>query len=492
MLPSSKIADYGAPSASIAVLESDRIQSHVFTTSDEDIQTMYRADSNPKPITAIGIARLVDQGLLAFSDRIVDFVDPKDFLHRHVESDGMIRHVTIQMLLTHSSGLVKRAACDHPTEHPGSARNACLQFSHFPESKWHYDNDAFALVQLAMEKVSGMLFPELMHRLVVGPLGMTRTSWGQLPANETNFAKPHSGGAQMQSQSAVHQADLCTVGMWSTPSDMVKAINAVQKSLQASTSFLRQETVRYMLITGAWSTRSIGESPVKLALGWFTASAVFGHRGCLSGKGYHCYFFGFHGREMGDLQLASCAVMTNSQEGLEAIRALVNAVMYLKKWPRQVMMPSNLGIDASMPCSAPRTATVDSQWKEWLGDWSRDSSRDSQRGCELPTCKATISPTRLPEADDSLGSLVEVDDQPMLKFRDTKPVKLEPAAMPCLSLEGGKKELAFVCPELSSMAARLSWLGNERVLEVLFSLTSVTLKREVTEDPFVPSHENKS
>jgi CubicO group peptidase (beta-lactamase class C family) len=377
ILPSTRIAQYGAPSASVAILENDDVQTHVFTKNDEDSQTMYLADSNTKPITALGIARLVDQGLLNFTDKITDFMEPSSFLH-HPESGEMIKHVTIQMLLTHTSGLVKKSACDH-SDHPEFSRNACLQFNHFHGSKWHYENDAFALVQLAMEKVSGTPFPKLMHQLVTRPLGMTRTSWGQLPKDETDFAKPHAGSVQMKPRPACHEAELSTMGMWSTPSDMVKAISAVQKSLQASTSFLSQDTAKFMLITGAKPTRSIGESPEKLALGWFATSTTFGHRGCRPGNGYHCYFFGFHGLEMGGLQSTSCAVMTNSHDGLEAIRALINAVMYVKQWPRQEIMPSNLGIDASTPCAAPKSIMIDPQWEKWIGDWSRDS----QRGCEL-------------------------------------------------------------------------------------------------------------
>lgn len=134
-----------------------------------------------------------------------------------------------------------------------------------------------------------------------------------------------------------------------------------------------------MLTKGAISSQSNGECSKPFGLGWFVTPTVFGHRGGRHEYGYHSYFFAFHGQEMGDLQLTSMAVMTNASEGLQVIRGLVNAVMYLKGWPRQKFMPSNLGIDASLPWAAPLMMPADSSWKDWRGTWSRGS----QRGCKL-------------------------------------------------------------------------------------------------------------
>lgn len=100
-----------------------------------------------------------------------------------------------------------------------------------------------------------------------------------------------------------------------------------------------------------------------LGLGWFVTPTAFGHRGCLGTNGFHSYFFGFHGEASPDLRSASLAIMTDSFEGLGAIRALVKAIMFLKLWPRQLIMPSNLGIDGSLPC----LTVVGTEWKTWLG-----------------------------------------------------------------------------------------------------------------------------
>lgn len=193
ILPSTKLNQHETPSAFVAILQGETLEAQVFTTDLENPETLYLADSVSKAITSIGVARLVDQGLLSFEDGITDYVEAESFLH-HRESEAMVHHVTIQMLMTHTSGLVKNTYCDH-SGIPDFAGHACWHFGHLPGSKWHYD-DAFGLVQRVMEKVTGKPFPELMRDLVAGPLGMTRTFWGELPASETNLAMPHLKGVQ--------------------------------------------------------------------------------------------------------------------------------------------------------------------------------------------------------------------------------------------------------------------------------------------------------
>ncbi len=378
ILPSTQIAShYGTPSASIAILENDDLETHVFGQNNEDCKTLYLADSLSKPVTAIAVARLVDRGLLTWESKLADFANVESFLH-HPESASLIRYVTVQMLLTHTSGLVRKSNCDHPSHLHGFSRYACLRFNHLPGSEWHYDNEAYALVQLAMEAVSGKSLLELINDLVARPLRMTRSSWGRLPPEESNYTLPHHAGKQLPLRTTFHDAELSTRGMWSTPSDLLKVISASQKSLLGSSSFLRQETARHLLIDGVRSTKSVGESPQGLGVGWFVTSSTFGHRGGAAGDGHHCYMFGFHGGTVPELQNTSFAAMTNSSEGIVAIRAILNAVMYLKLWPRQQLMPSSLGLDDTPPCAAPDTASLDSQWQEWVGKWARDS----QRGCK--------------------------------------------------------------------------------------------------------------
>lgn len=210
ILPSTKISQCGAPSASVAMSEGEHLEAHVFTTNGEDFETLFLADSNAKSITSIGVARLVDQGLLNYNDKIIDHMDAETFLH-YPKSGELVQYVTIQMLLTYTSGMVKKDTCDHAHMREFTG-HACWHFSHFPGSKWYYD-DAFGLLQMAMDKVTAQPFQNVMKDYVTEPLGMTRTTWGHLPGNEINLAKPHFRGVEVPLPSTYHQAESSTHAM---------------------------------------------------------------------------------------------------------------------------------------------------------------------------------------------------------------------------------------------------------------------------------------
>lgn len=195
----------------------------------------------------------------------------------------MIEHVTIHMLMTRMSGLIQTPVCDHSAM-PEFTGHACWHFGHFPGTKWYYDN-AFSIVQQAMEHVTGQTFPDIMRELVAIPLGMARTFWGELATSETNYAKPHFRRVQVPLPAPYHQAELSVYGMWTTASDMLRAISAVQKSLRASTSFLSQASAEFILIKGATPMRAVGGCLEQLGLGWFVTPTVFGHRGCRQTNG---------------------------------------------------------------------------------------------------------------------------------------------------------------------------------------------------------------
>lgn len=64
--------------------------------------------------------------------------------------------------------------------------------------------------------------------------------------------------------------------------------------------------------------------------------------------------------------------MTNSLLGLESIRPIFSAILYLKDWPRQKLMPSSLGVDDYVPYAAPQGTNIDGAWKDWKGQWDHD------------------------------------------------------------------------------------------------------------------------
>lgn len=471
ILPSTNILSYGTPSASVAILDEHGVETHVFTMGSENSETRYLADSVTKSFTAVAIGRLVDEGRLKFDSVISDIVDLQDFLHPP-NSTGFIKHVTIEKLLAHTSGLVHNSACDDPSHSPDSPEKHCFRLEMFPGSRWYYDNHVFAILQVVLERACAKPIQKIMRDTVATPLGLSRTVWStEPPLNDADYTTPHKEGRRM-SFSRIPNEHLASRGLWTTPSDLLKLMLALQQSLLGNDSFLQPATTRYMLQNSGIQLRPSPDSEFA-CLGMYASPGVLAHRGCWYLGGYHSYMFGFYGSDMPDLRETSCAIMTNSFDGSKAIRTLVNVIMYMKRWPRQKQMPGALGADSSIPCHAPEGTAIDPQWEHWIGTWVSWLRRRCEH-LELVFARFSTLLTHV------LGSLIKVGGQPMFKYGDMNAVTLKRAAMPVMRLGGGKSEVMLTSLELPRVAIRLTWLDEERVIEV-FGLSTLLLRRETPE-----------
>lgn len=150
------------------------------TRTDSIFQIM----SMTKPITAVGIMMLMEDGRLALSDPVEKYLPE----FRQLRSD--YRPITIRDLLTHTAGV----------NTPEIARNimstldltlaeavsyyaqAPLDFE--PGSRWNYSNPGFAVLGRIIEVVSRRPYERFIDERILKPLGM-RDSFFFPPANKT-------------------------------------------------------------------------------------------------------------------------------------------------------------------------------------------------------------------------------------------------------------------------------------------------------------------
>ena len=139
-----------------------------------DLNSVFELGSVSKQFTAMSILLLKEQGKLHLSDTLRQFFPQLPY-----------HNITIQQLLTHTSGLP-----DHETEmdtrwdHQQVATNAdMIQFLahykppvHFPPGlKYEYSNTGYALLSAIVEKVSGQRWAEFTKQYIFKPLGMNRS-----------------------------------------------------------------------------------------------------------------------------------------------------------------------------------------------------------------------------------------------------------------------------------------------------------------------------
>jgi CubicO group peptidase (beta-lactamase class C family) len=143
------------------------------------LNSAFQLASASKTLTAAAVLLLKDKGKLKLTDSVQKYLPGFPY-----------SGITIQMLLTHRSGLGNyvyfcEPYCDKPNNYNGNCFNNAAMFeimkAHKPElyakpgKKFEYCNTNYALLAMVVEKVSGESFAEFMRENIFIPLGMANT-----------------------------------------------------------------------------------------------------------------------------------------------------------------------------------------------------------------------------------------------------------------------------------------------------------------------------
>jgi CubicO group peptidase (beta-lactamase class C family) len=176
----------------------------------------YRIASITKTVTAVGIMQLRDEGKL----------DLEDTLDRHLPEASQTP--TLRALLTHLSGIQREVPGNvwetlvMPTRDELLPRLAESERVLAPGAYWHYSNLAFALLGEVLVRVSGQPAERYLDEHVLGPLGMTRTTWtAESPAATGYLVEPYADVPRQEPMIAGN-ALAPAAELWSTPSDLCR------------------------------------------------------------------------------------------------------------------------------------------------------------------------------------------------------------------------------------------------------------------------------
>lgn len=153
-----------------------------------DARSPVRIASISKLVAALGVMRLVDYGTLDLDRDVSDYLGWR--LRNPAFPDAVI---TLRLLLSHRSSLSDDAGYIIPLGESLRQRLAdprAWDRNHAPGSDWfHYTNLNFPVVASVMEKATGERFDQLMHHLVLAPLGLSACyNWSPCSAQEAERA----------------------------------------------------------------------------------------------------------------------------------------------------------------------------------------------------------------------------------------------------------------------------------------------------------------
>lgn len=143
-------------------------------------RTTYDVMSITKQFTAAAILKLEVMGRLRVSDRISRFLGP-------LPADK--RGITIEHLLTHTSGLVESLGDDYDRLSRDELVRQALasKLRSAPGEQFHYSNVGYSLLAAIIEKASGEGYEPFLARYLFKPAGMHQTGY-VLPRWSPNLA----------------------------------------------------------------------------------------------------------------------------------------------------------------------------------------------------------------------------------------------------------------------------------------------------------------
>ena len=167
------------PGLSVAVMHGDFRWSRGFGLADVDNDVPARADSSyrmasvTKPMTAVGVLKLVDDGKIDLDAEVQTYVP---YFPRKPHK------ITVRQLLAHQGGIshYRDYAKEGHIREPKSTREAIAIFADFdlvnePGTKYSYSSYGYNLLGAVIEGASGKPYGEYMTENVWKPLGMTST-----------------------------------------------------------------------------------------------------------------------------------------------------------------------------------------------------------------------------------------------------------------------------------------------------------------------------
>lgn len=167
-------------------------QRDIEASAPMDIGALFRIASMTKPITAIGIMILVDEGKLNVNDpvekHLPEFKGQKLIVSREggkLKLGEPQRPITVRDLLTHTSGLPGGWPAPHEdlyfkrklTLKEAVAISAKLPLEFEPGSKWSYCNAGIDTLGRIIEVLSGEAYEDFLKKRIFDPLKMENTSF---------------------------------------------------------------------------------------------------------------------------------------------------------------------------------------------------------------------------------------------------------------------------------------------------------------------------
>ena len=319
---------YHVPGVSIAVIKDFDIHwakgygiADVDTGAKVDTETLFQAASISKPVNAMAMLKMVQDGKFGLDDNINSIllswqVPPSEFTAK--------QPVTPRAIASHTAGFGD--GFGFPGYNPGEplpttvqiikgekpSNRGPVQLVRPPLAAFQYSGGGVTILQLALTDIAKKPYAELLQETVLDPIGMTVSTFEQplSPERDKNAARGHNQTGESMGPKWHVYPEYAAAGLWTTPTDLAKFAIEVQKSYHGeSNKVLSKEMVSEMLSPVGVGQYAVGFSIGKMGEGWY-----FSHGG--GNWGFVCGLVAHKVKGYGFV------VMTNSFSGGRIIQQL--------------------------------------------------------------------------------------------------------------------------------------------------------------------------
>jgi CubicO group peptidase (beta-lactamase class C family) len=293
-------------------------------------ETLFQAASISKPISALAVLRLVQEGKLKLDEDVN--VKLRDWRLPDNEFTSE-QKVTLRRILSHSAGLTVDGFPGYLAGEPlpeitqildgqKPANTKPVTVDTVPGTIWRYSGGGYTVVQLLLTEVTGKSFPDILDQEVLRPLGMSHSTFVQpLPKSlRRGAATGYESDAKPIAGDSHTYPEMAAAGLWTTPSDLARAAIEVQKDYAGTSNKLLSMDMARQMLTHQQDNWGLG-----VALAATDHPLRFGHGG--SNEGFRCDFEAYIESGQG------VVIMTNSNSGDAIIGEIRRAVAQEYAWP---------------------------------------------------------------------------------------------------------------------------------------------------------------
>ncbi|MFV1987033.1 MAG: serine hydrolase domain-containing protein [Gemmatimonadota bacterium] len=145
------------------------------------VRTVYRTGSISKSMTAVLMADLAEDGVLAFDDEVVDVLPE---VAGFAEPPPGMSPITFRQLASHTAGLIREprleGAAAGPIDAWGEKVLASIPHTSFytmPGTQYQYSNIGYGILGYALQRAAGEPFMQMMQERIFDPLGMVSSTF---------------------------------------------------------------------------------------------------------------------------------------------------------------------------------------------------------------------------------------------------------------------------------------------------------------------------